>query len=187
MKALEAAREARGPVINKNGSAETLDPVTGHIVGEDTPTWGQQQADALALLADTALHHALDPHSAMSPSPPHGSRRRVPGGTAARWRAAVHAAQRPAIPRRPVRGCGAYGPGRDAAGAQRRARTSHRRADLEARLVRQAPRPPLRDQRPAPARPWVDARPQRQSATIAATRPWRANDARCCAKASSPA
>jgi len=40
MKALEAAREARGPVINKNGSAETLDPVTGLIVGEDTPTWG---------------------------------------------------------------------------------------------------------------------------------------------------
>jgi len=61
MKALEAAREARGPVINKNGSAETLDPVTGLIVGEDTPTWGQQQADALALLAETALHHGLDP------------------------------------------------------------------------------------------------------------------------------
>ena len=61
MKALEAAREARGTVINKNGSAETLDPVTGLIVGEDTPTWGQQQADALALLAETALHHGLDP------------------------------------------------------------------------------------------------------------------------------
>ena len=53
MKALEAARVARGTVINKNGSAETLDPVTGLIVGEDTPTWGQQQADALALLAET--------------------------------------------------------------------------------------------------------------------------------------
>src|SRR5881296_2094512 len=61
MKALEAAREARGTVINKNGSAETPDPVTGLIVGEDTPTWGQQQADALALLAETALHHGLDP------------------------------------------------------------------------------------------------------------------------------
>src|SRR5881409_658499 len=61
MKALEAAREARGTVINKNGSAATLDPVTGLIVGEDTPTWGQQQADALALLAETALHHGLDP------------------------------------------------------------------------------------------------------------------------------
>ena len=27
----------------------------------ETPTWAQQQADALALLAETALHHELDP------------------------------------------------------------------------------------------------------------------------------
>src|SRR2546422_1991638 len=47
--------------INKNVSAETLHPETGLLVCEDTPTWGQQQADALALLAETALHHGIDP------------------------------------------------------------------------------------------------------------------------------
>jgi len=75
MKALEAAREAlyqraRGTgMLNRNVSAETcgsvsaetLHPVTGQIVCEDTPTWGQQQADALRLLAETALHHGIDP------------------------------------------------------------------------------------------------------------------------------
>ncbi|PYN60167.1 MAG: HNH endonuclease, partial [Candidatus Rokuibacteriota bacterium] len=30
-------------------------------VSADTPTMGQQQADALALLAETALHHGIDP------------------------------------------------------------------------------------------------------------------------------
>jgi hypothetical protein len=30
-------------------------------VAEDPPTFGQQQADALALLAETALHHGMDP------------------------------------------------------------------------------------------------------------------------------
>src|SRR5207249_12106848 len=30
-------------------------------VSAETPTMGQQQADALALLAETALHHGLDP------------------------------------------------------------------------------------------------------------------------------
>ena len=28
---------------------------------EDPPTFEQQQADALALLAETALHHGIDP------------------------------------------------------------------------------------------------------------------------------
>jgi hypothetical protein len=36
-------------------------PATGLIVSEDTPPLGQQQADALALLAETALHHGIDP------------------------------------------------------------------------------------------------------------------------------
>jgi hypothetical protein len=45
MRALEAARE----------------PVRRQIRVEDGPTMGQQQADALALLAETALHHGLDP------------------------------------------------------------------------------------------------------------------------------
>src|SRR5882724_10305347 len=66
-KALEAAREAlyeraRGSgVANTSVSAETLDPATGLIVREDMPTWGQQQADALGLLAQTVLHHGLEP------------------------------------------------------------------------------------------------------------------------------
>lgn len=36
---------------------------TGLFIADDTPTWGQQQADALALLAETALHHGMNPGS----------------------------------------------------------------------------------------------------------------------------
>src|SRR5213596_1556527 len=61
MKALEAARVARGPVINNNGSAETLDPVTGLIVGEDTPTWGPAAGRRAGAARRDALHHGLDP------------------------------------------------------------------------------------------------------------------------------
>ena len=67
MKALEASREAlyqlarNNGVINKNVPAETLHPETGLLVCEDTPTWSQQQADSLGLLAETALHHGIDP------------------------------------------------------------------------------------------------------------------------------
>jgi len=66
MKALTAARESLYPTGHaRNGSAETrsavINPQTGLLVGEDIPTWGQQQADALALLAETALHHGIDP------------------------------------------------------------------------------------------------------------------------------
>src|SRR5213594_915572 len=59
MKALEAAREVlsqRAGLINKNVPAETFqDPAA------DPPAFGQQQADALALLAETALHHGIAP------------------------------------------------------------------------------------------------------------------------------
>src|SRR3989449_9747285 len=61
MKALEAAREAldqraRAGLINKNVSAETFqDPAAEPLA------FGQQQADALVLLAETALHHGIDP------------------------------------------------------------------------------------------------------------------------------
>jgi hypothetical protein len=34
---------------------------TGLLIAEDRPTWGQQQADALTLVAETALHHGMDP------------------------------------------------------------------------------------------------------------------------------
>jgi hypothetical protein len=34
---------------------------TGLIIADDPPTWRQQQADALTLIAETALHHGIDP------------------------------------------------------------------------------------------------------------------------------
>ncbi|HEV8583495.1 MAG TPA: DUF222 domain-containing protein [Methylomirabilota bacterium] len=64
-KALSAACEVLYPSGRaRNVSAETLDPETGRIVGDDAPTWGQRQADALGLLAETALHHGLEPGTA---------------------------------------------------------------------------------------------------------------------------
>src|SRR5438874_4295132 len=54
MQALAAAREA---VYPKNVPAGTCAPG----VSQETPTLVQQQADALALLAETALHHGIDP------------------------------------------------------------------------------------------------------------------------------
>src|SRR5438093_52478 len=55
VQALTAAREA---VYRTRGvSAETCAPG----VSAETPTMVQQQADALALLAETALHHGIDP------------------------------------------------------------------------------------------------------------------------------
>src|SRR5438105_5320870 len=56
VQALTAAREA----LYQQAHAE--DAGTGAIdVSADTPTMAQQQADALALLAETALHHGIDP------------------------------------------------------------------------------------------------------------------------------
>src|SRR5437763_2117191 len=54
MQALAAAREA---VYPKNVPAGTCAPG----VPQKPPTMEQQQADALALLAETALHHGIDP------------------------------------------------------------------------------------------------------------------------------
>jgi len=53
LKALEAARET---LYQQTRRAE---PVTDPVA--DRPTRAQQQADALALLAETALHHGIDP------------------------------------------------------------------------------------------------------------------------------
>jgi 5-methylcytosine-specific restriction endonuclease McrA len=56
MQALAAARETRYQRAPAAAAApRPADP------SEDTPTMAQQQADALALLAETALHHGLDP------------------------------------------------------------------------------------------------------------------------------
>ena len=69
MQALAAAREtpSQRRLAEANVPAGTSGPTgpaatqTGPLVTEDMPTWGQQQADALALLAETALHRGMDP------------------------------------------------------------------------------------------------------------------------------
>src|SRR5437867_2455320 len=55
MQALTAAREALYQQRRADNPAPLADPAS------ETPTMGQQQADALALLAGTALHDGLDP------------------------------------------------------------------------------------------------------------------------------
>jgi Domain of unknown function (DUF222) len=55
VKALDAAREA----LYQRDSQQAVD-ASGDVSAE-TPTMAQQQADALALLAETALHHGIDP------------------------------------------------------------------------------------------------------------------------------
>ncbi|HEY7653701.1 MAG TPA: DUF222 domain-containing protein [Methylomirabilota bacterium] len=55
MRALDAAREALYQRARATGGAQAADRAT------EPPTRAQQQADALALLAEAALHHELDP------------------------------------------------------------------------------------------------------------------------------
>jgi len=58
IQALTAAREALYQKAHaRNVPAET----SGADVSAETPTMPQQQADALALVAETALHHGIDP------------------------------------------------------------------------------------------------------------------------------
>src|SRR5713226_5889881 len=58
LRALDGARETLYQRARATGDAPpTADPAT------EAPTRAQQQADALALLAETALHHELDPGS----------------------------------------------------------------------------------------------------------------------------
>jgi 5-methylcytosine-specific restriction endonuclease McrA len=54
-RALDAARETLYQRARVTGGATTTDPAMA------PPTRAQQQADALALLAETALHHEIDP------------------------------------------------------------------------------------------------------------------------------
>src|SRR3970282_1742214 len=55
MQALAAAREALYQRARREEGAAPAEPAA------DAPSLAQQQADALALLAETALHHSLDP------------------------------------------------------------------------------------------------------------------------------
>jgi hypothetical protein len=56
LRALEAARETEYQKARKAVGADATEPRTG-----DEPTPAQRQADALVLMAETALHHELDP------------------------------------------------------------------------------------------------------------------------------
>src|SRR5262245_27594098 len=80
MKALEAGRDALAQrrrvadvsaetpqnVSHSEGAVEGAGDSmrTGLSISEDPPSGGQQQADALALMAETALHRGIDPGSA---------------------------------------------------------------------------------------------------------------------------
>jgi hypothetical protein len=55
-RALDAARET---LYQRRRATEAGPPATDPAL--EPPTRAQQQADALALLAETALHHELDP------------------------------------------------------------------------------------------------------------------------------
>jgi 5-methylcytosine-specific restriction endonuclease McrA len=59
MQTLAAAREA---LYRRRRVGEAVQPV--HDPQAEAPTFGQQQADALALIAETALHHGLEPGAA---------------------------------------------------------------------------------------------------------------------------
>jgi 5-methylcytosine-specific restriction endonuclease McrA len=62
MKALEAGRDTLYRRRRADDvSAETSGGVPAETRTDEPPTWGQQQADALALIAETALHHGIDP------------------------------------------------------------------------------------------------------------------------------
>ena len=54
----EAGDRPEGASVGPDVPAGTR---TGLLVADDPPTWGQDQADALTLLAETALHHGMDP------------------------------------------------------------------------------------------------------------------------------
>jgi 5-methylcytosine-specific restriction endonuclease McrA len=56
MRALAAARETLYPPGRRDAA-----PAPANDLAQDAPSIAQQQADALALLAETALHHELDP------------------------------------------------------------------------------------------------------------------------------
>jgi 5-methylcytosine-specific restriction endonuclease McrA len=57
MQALAAARET----LYQRARLPDGDAGRGHVSAETPPSMAQRQADALALLAETALHHELDP------------------------------------------------------------------------------------------------------------------------------
>src|SRR5467141_920881 len=65
IKALEAGHDAlyqrRRAADVPAGTCADGSVRTGLIISDDPPTRAQQQADALALLAETALHHGVDP------------------------------------------------------------------------------------------------------------------------------
>jgi hypothetical protein len=64
MQALAAARAAVSSQRRRNNATSADVPAGTPIVADEPLTWGQLQADALALLAQTALQHGMDPGAA---------------------------------------------------------------------------------------------------------------------------
>jgi hypothetical protein len=66
MQALAAAQERLYQQGRRTGAVSSDVPAGtwSAAVLDETPTWGQLQADALALIAETALHHGMDPGAA---------------------------------------------------------------------------------------------------------------------------
>src|SRR4030095_10283381 len=60
-RALEAGREALYHKARREPSEDAAVPVAPPPTISQPPTVAQQQADALVLVAESALHHALDP------------------------------------------------------------------------------------------------------------------------------
>jgi 5-methylcytosine-specific restriction endonuclease McrA len=67
MQALDAARESlyqrtrAASVSGERSAGDVSEETRKEDVSAETPTMAQQQADALALLAETALHHGIEP------------------------------------------------------------------------------------------------------------------------------
>jgi hypothetical protein len=58
---MQALTAARDKLYEQRPGAATPAELSDDVTTHDLPTMAQQQADALALLAETALHHGIDP------------------------------------------------------------------------------------------------------------------------------
>ncbi|HZF04080.1 MAG TPA: DUF222 domain-containing protein [Patescibacteria group bacterium] len=62
-RAADVSAETRQDVSHFRGAPQCADVSvrTGRLISDDPPTRSQQQADALTVIAETALHHGIDP------------------------------------------------------------------------------------------------------------------------------
>src|SRR6266581_1473301 len=97
---LQALAAARETLYQQRRREETATSATD--ASADTPTRAQQQADALALLAETALHHELDPGGVAAGAAPPGPGLPLPGLRAPGGRGASHPTLGPRRPDHPL-------------------------------------------------------------------------------------